>query len=331
MHHTALVQDIGILLLAAGIAGVICRRIGLSVIVGYLLAGVIIGPNTPVEMITSEKTIEELAQVGLVFVMFSIGLHLSLTKLAKMGLATIVATLLGAAFMFTFTLLLGEMMDWSYKQSLCVAAMLMVSSSAVISKIMEEMHLTHNKTAQMALAITIVEDIVAVVMLAVLATMGGDVASQSEVVGAVAEESKGLGGIFLQISSYVVLILGLCLLFLPKMLRRLDMSGDTELRTVVIAGLLLLLALCAEKAGFNIALGAFLFGAIVAELPQKEVLEKSFDSVRSLFNSVFFVSIGMMAKPEDLLTHWQLILILVAFALFVRPIACGFALMLVGV
>ena len=124
---------------------------------------------------------------------------------------------------------------------------------------------------------------------------------------------------------------GLCLLFLPKMLRRLDMSGDTELRTVVIAGLLLLLALCAEKAGFNIALGAFLFGAIVAELPQKEVLEKSFDSVRSLFNSVFFVSIGMMAKPEDLLTHWQLILILVAFALFVRPIACGFALMLVGV
>lgn len=327
MHHTALVQDIGILLLAAGIAGVICRKVGLSVIVGYLLAGVLIGPNTPIEMITSEKTIEELAQVGLVFVMFSIGLHLSLTKLAKMGLATIMATLLGAAFMFSFTLLLGEAMDWSYKQSLCVAAMLMVSSSAVISKIMEEMHLTHNKTAQMALAITIVEDIVAVVMLAMLATMGGDAAGA----GVVAEESKGVGGVFLQISSYVVLILGLCLLFLPKMLRRLDMSGDTELRTVVIAGLLLLLALCAEKAGFNIALGAFLFGAIVAELPQKEVLEKSFDSVRSLFNSVFFVSIGMMAKPEDLLTHWHLILILVAFALFVRPIACGFALMLVGV
>ncbi|MDR2981094.1 MAG: cation:proton antiporter [Puniceicoccales bacterium] len=390
--NITLVQDIAILLLAAGIAGIICKKIGLSVIVGYLLAGVVIGPYTPIKMITSQERIEELSQVGLVFVMFAIGLHLSITKLAKMGVATMIATALGAIFMFQFTLLLGYAMEWEYKISLYVAAMLMVSSSAVIAKVMEELHLTHNKTAQMSLAMTIQEDIVAVTMLTILATIGGNAALSADKMEAqnqtaptalvseaapagtgssqvfvapdqsapdtttpttdtVGETSKdvpagaesarphaeeeeekgGIGTVFANITSYVVLILGLCLLIVPKLLKRLDMSGDPEIRTIVVAGLLLFLAVCAAQAGFSTALGAFLFGAIIAEVPQRDVLEKSFDSVRSIFSSIFFVSIGMMINPSLLLDQWLLILILVGFALFVRPFACGLALIIVGV
>lgn len=319
------VQDIAIVLLAAGIAGVICRYAGLSVVVGYLLAGIVIGPNTPVEMITDEERINDLAQVGLVFVMFAIGLNLGLTKLARMGLGVIVATGLGAVFVFTFTLLLGQAMGWDYKQSLFAAAMLMVSSSAVIAKVIQELHLTHNKVAQKAMAITICEDLVAVAMLAILASVGTG-AQDASAVG-------GMGSAFTKISSYVILILAVCLLVVPRLMRRLDMSGDPELRTVGIAGVLLLLAVCAAQAGFSTALGAFLFGAIMAELPQRDFIEKSFESVRSIFSSLFFVSIGMMAQPADLfrMEVLSLVGVLVCFAMFVRPLACGFALMLVGV
>ena len=326
----SLVQDIAVVLLAAGAAGFLCRRIGLSTIVGYLVAGIIIGPNTPFKMISSEARIDELAQVGLVFVMFAIGLQLSLTKLARMGAGTIFATALGALFMFMSTLLLGHAMGWEYRQSLFASGMLMVSSSAVISKVIQELHLTHDKTAQTALTVTVMEDIVAVVMLTILATVGG---AGGDAPAGVGGGISGLGLTFTSISAYVVLILAICLLFVPRLLHRLDMSGDPELRTVSIAGLLLLLAVCATQAGFSTALGAFLFGAIIAELPQKEIIEKSFESVRSIFSSLFFVSIGMLARPADLLESSALValLSLVCFAMFVRPLACGFALVLVGV
>ncbi|MDR2844594.1 MAG: cation:proton antiporter, partial [Puniceicoccales bacterium] len=216
---SSLVQDIAIVLLSAGLAGIIFKKIGLSVIVGYLLAGVVIGPNTPIHMISDEARIAQLAQVGLVFVMFAIGLNLSLTKLAKMGLSTIFATALGAVFVFMLTVLLGQASGWSSKQSIFVAAMLMVSSSAVIAKIIQELHLSHNKTAQLALTITVMEDIVAVVMLTVLANVGASVPSgvvpDAESVGtAVAAAGGGdgvreMGGVFTKISSFVILILGL--------------------------------------------------------------------------------------------------------------------------
>ncbi|MDR1498220.1 MAG: cation:proton antiporter [Puniceicoccales bacterium] len=346
-----------IVLLAAGIAGVLCKLAGLSVIVGYLLAGIVIGPNTPLRMLTDQTRIEDLAQVGLVFVMFAIGLNLSLTKLARMGVATLAATALGAALVFVFTLLLGQAMGWNYKQGLFLAAMLMVSSSAVIAKLIQEAHLSHNKTAQLALSITVCEDIVAVVMLAILASVGGvvgtgDAASTGAAIGAAVMPTGGVNAVMevvgntvaaagtavaesalVKIGRYVVLILALCILILPRVLKRLDTSGDPELRTIVIAGLLLILAVCAAQAGFSIALGAFLFGAIVGEMPQRDYIERSFESVRSIFSSLFFVSIGMMAKPAALLDPRALVLTgaLLLFAMVGRPLACGFALVLVGV
>ena len=155
MDHYTLVQDFVVLLLAAGLAGMLCKRIGLSAIVGYLLAGIVIGPySPPFSLITDTEHIAQLSHVGLVFLMFAIGLELSLSKLRRMGLPIIMATAIGALFMFAFTLLLGRALGWTPLQSLFVAAMLMVSSSAVIAKIMSEMKLNHDRAAQMALAIT---------------------------------------------------------------------------------------------------------------------------------------------------------------------------------
>jgi len=337
----SLVQNLAIVLLAALVAGAICKRIGLSVIVGYLLAGVIIGPNLPLHLITDAKQIDDLAQVGLVFVMFAIGMNLSLAKLKHLGLPTILATLLCAIFVFVLVRTIWPFTGYPPEWSLYIASMLMVSSSAVIAKIIEELRLSRDKTAQMALGVTVCEDIVAVVMMTILTAVGGSaVAAQdaptaatiaADAPAAVAAVGE-IGGVFARIGAYVTLILALSIFALPRLLKRLDLSGDDELRTVGVAGVLLMLAVCATKAGFSTALGAFLFGAIVGGLPQKDYIEKSFDSERGMFGAVFFVSIGMMADPRGLAdaTALKILALLLALTFVGRALAAGFALTLVG-
>jgi len=326
MHINTIIQDLGILLLAAGIAGIICKRFGLSVIVGYLVAGIIIGPHSPpFSLIQDEARISELSEVGLVFVMFSIGLELSLSKLQKMGAATLAATGLAAFFMLNFTLLLGWLLGWSTMMSLFVAAMLMVSSSAVISKVMHEMKLNHDHAAQMSLAMTIVEDVVAVIMITVLGT------SVSHGPGAGDGDSSGLGVVLGVLGAFVVLLILGGLLLVPRLLRRLEKRNDPEIQLIVVTGLLLLCAFLTVRAGYSLALGAFLFGAVVSEIKQKIAIEHSFEGLKSMFSSVFFVSIGMLIDLRMLEEVWLEVLLLGVFTLAVRPVACGFALMLVGV
>ena len=320
MAGITLIQDFAILLLAAGLAGSLCKRLGLSVIVGYLVAGLVIGPHTPpFSLIADEARILALSQVGLVFLMFSIGLGLSLTKFARMGAATVIAAGIGAFLMLNLTELLGFAVGWRPLSTLFVAAMLMVSSSAVIAKIVNDLKLAHERSSQLALAITLLEDVVAVAMLTLLAGQAHPGAGGGSL-------GRLLGGL----SAFVVLLVSAGLLLVPRLLRRLEARADPELQTIVVAGVLFLLALLAAKAGYSIALGAFLLGAIVAELPQKPGVEKAFSGLRDLFSSVFFVSIGMLIDPQLLVAVWPTILLLSIFALVARPLACGLALILVG-
>lgn len=321
MTSVPLIQDLAVVLLAAGIAGALCKKLGLSVIVGFLLAGMLIGPGTPpVSFIEDVERIQTLSDIGLVFLMFGIGLGLSLTKLGRMGLPAVLATALGAFLMLNFTQLLGGALGWTPTQSLFVAAMFMCSSSAVIAKIIDELHLGHERAAQRALGITVLEDIVAVVMLTLLAArIQGDQAA-----------SPDMGALFANLGAFVVLLVGAGLVLLPRLFRRLEGRVDPEIQTILIAGLLFLLAMIAHRAGYSLALGAFLLGAIVAELPQRSGVEKAFTGMRDIFSSVFFVAIGMMIELPHLVSVWPSILGLGLFVLVVRPFACGLALVLVG-
>jgi CPA2 family monovalent cation:H+ antiporter-2 len=319
MDGTGLIQDLAIVLLAAGIAGTLCRRLGLSVIVGYLFAGIVIGPFTPpFSFVQDVDRIQTLSQVGLVFLMFAIGLGLSLSRLGRMGWPTLLATGLGAVFMLILTHGLGAALGWDSGQSLFVAGMFMCSSSAVIAKIASELNLTHERTGQLALSVTVLEDIVAVIMLTILGSHvrggGGETVST----------------VLTTMSAFVVLLVGAGLLMVPRLMRRLEARADPELQTIIVAGVLFLLALVAVKAGYSLALGAFLLGAIVAEIPQKASVEKAFTGMRDLFSSVFFVSIGMMIDLKLVLPVWPMILGLVAFVIIGRALATGLALTLAG-
>ncbi len=319
MDALSLIQDLAVVLLAAGITGAICRRFGLSVIVGYLVAGILIGPYTPPFSFLSDiDRIQTLSQIGLVFLMFAIGLGLSISKLGRMGWPTLLATGLGAFFMFLLTEIVGRVVGWSSDQTLFVSAMLMVSSSAVIAKVVSELKLGHERSSQLALSITVMEDVVAVVMLTLLAShMSGN-------------GDANVGGLLAGMTAFVVLLVGAGLLMVPRLLRRLEARADPELQTIIVTGLLFLLAISAAKAGYSLALGAFLLGAMVAEIPQKNAVEKAFVGMRDVFSSVFFVSIGMLIDVRLVADVWPVVLGLGVFALIGRALATSAALTLCG-
>lgn len=315
------IQDLAVVLVAAAVAGSICRRIGLSVIVGYLLAGMIVGPYTPpFSLVLDVARIEMLSQIGLIFLMFAIGLGLSLTRLRLMGATTFIATGLGAFFVLNLTQLLGFSLGWSAQQSLFTAAMFMVSSSAVISKVVHELKLEHERPGQLALTMTVLEDVVAVVLLAILGSISAGTG----------QATGGLVGLLGSLSAFVVLLVMAGLFLVPRLLRRLEARADPELQTIAVAGVLLLMALLAVRAGYSLALGAFLLGAIVAEMPQSRTIGRAFAGMRDIFSSVFFVSIGMMIDVRMLAEVWGWVLGLGLFTLLSRTLATSLALTLVG-
>ena len=315
------IRDLGIVVGVAAVAGWICRRVGLSVIVGYLLAGVVVGPFTPpTTLVTDVERIQTLAQLGLVFLMFAIGLQLSVRRLRALGLGLVVATAVGALGVFAGARTLGHELGLTAIQGLFLAGMLVSSSSAVVSKALAEAGRTHTPSGQFAGAITVLEDVAAVVVLALLN-------SYVQFGGA---GSVRLGPTLGALGAFVVLLGVGGLLLVPRLLARFEHDGGDELRTLLVAGLLCLLAFGAARAGYSLALGSFLLGVIVADTPQRARIERAFGGLRDLFSAVFFVAIGMMIDPHLVVKIWWQVLLVAAFALLVRPAACAGGLLAAG-
>ena len=320
MHGIDFIKDLAVVMLVAGLVGWACHRAGLSVVVGYLVAGMVVGPYTPPFSLVSDITrIETLAQVGLIFLMFSIGMGLSLRKLRRLGLSLLVATFTGAIVMYNLTRAVGAAMEWTTVQSAFLAAMLMVSSSAIISKTLQEVGATHEKSGQLAMGVSVLEDVVAIVMLTILNSLvqiGGAKASIGSTLGLLGAfiTLAGIGG----------------MLTVPWLLKKMSHSAGEELPTIVVAGLLFVLAFLADRAGFSLALGAFMLGAIVAETPHKTQVGRAFEGMRDVFSAVFFVSIGMLIDLKAVIDSWMLIVGIAAFVLVARPFAVTLGMLVIG-
>ena len=316
-----LIRDLAVITAVAALSGWLCRRMGLSMVVGYLLAGIIVGPHTPpFAFVESVDRVQMLADFGLVFLIFSVGMGLSLGRLQRLGLSLVLATAVGALLVLNCCRLLGSALGWPPQQALFLAGMLMVSSSAIIAKVLEELNASHERWGQLALGVTVLEDVVAVVMLTVLTSLarfGGD-------------SAPPIGPTLGKLGAFIVLVLFLSLLVVPRVLRRLHRQNAVELRTLFLVALVLSLAWLATRVGYSLALGAFILGAIVAGTPFRAEVEKSFEALRHTFGAVFFVAIGMLVDPRVLLDAWPLILAASALALIVRPIACALGLIAAG-
>src|ERR1019366_3373913 len=207
MHGLHFIQDLAVVLVVAGVVGWVCQRIGLSVVGGFLAAGIVVGPKSPpFALVHDAGSIETLAQIGLVFLMFGIGLRLSVRKMRRLGLALMLATLGEAVVMYYLSRLLGAALGWDHLQGLFLAGMLMVSSSAIIGKILQETGLNHERSGQLAMGLSVFEDVVAVVMLTLLNSLvhfggagGGHASSLGHTLGLLGAfvALAGVGGLLL--------------------------------------------------------------------------------------------------------------------------------------
>jgi monovalent cation:H+ antiporter-2, CPA2 family len=321
MHGFHFIQDLAIILVVAGVVGWMCQRMGLSVIVGFLVAGMVVGPHTQtVQLVSNFERIQTFAQVGLVFLMFSIGLKLSVRKLRRLGLGLMAATFAGAILMYYLSRVFAAAMEWDATQGLFLAGILMVSSSAIIGKILHETGTNHERSGQLAMGIAVLEDVVAVVMLALLNSMIQLGAGE----GAQVMETLLLLGAFVVLSGIAGLLL------VPWLLKRMSIAADEELQTLGIAGLLFGLAVIAHVAGYSLALGAFLLGTIVAETMHRHQVERTFEGMRDVFSAVFFVAIGMQIDARELWQGAGLIVAVTVFTLVARPLAVTTGLTLIG-
>jgi monovalent cation:H+ antiporter-2, CPA2 family len=322
MNEVQLLQDFAVALVVASIFGWVFRKCRLSAVVGYLLAGVVIGPHTPpFALITDLDRVHTLSQLGLVFLMFYVGLGLHLQRIRNLGVSLLLTAGLGALLVFLGSRALALVLGLTSLQATFLAAALMVSSSAILTRMLAEKGLTHQKVGQRALGITVLEDVVAILLLALLTAR-----LQWEVAAA---DTSMLKTVWL-LGGFVVFSVVVGLLFLPKILRRLVAGANSDLMMVLVAGLLFLAAWLAVRMGYSVALGAFLFGVIVSETPVKARMEKAFIGAQEMFSALFFVSVGMLIDLRMLSTQWPLVLGFTAFAIFIRGFACGTAQLATG-
>jgi CPA2 family monovalent cation:H+ antiporter-2 len=310
-----LIQDLAVVLLAAGLSGWVCKRLGISVIVGYLAAGIIVGtPQITFPYVTDVVRIQLLSQLGLVFLMFFIGLGLRLRKLREVGLGVMLATVVTALGTLSLGRASAMLLGFDEATSLFLAAMLMGSSSAIVGKLIYDNQLMHRRAGQLALAMTLLEDIVAIVMLGYL---GSYVAMEQG-------GGNGLGEIFGMVSllvAFVALIIFPGIVVLPRWLGRFEKRGGIELETLIVAGLLFAMAWLTLSAGYSIALGAFLCGVIVAETKRVQAIERSFSGLKDIFVALFFTAIGMAIDVTRFPEALGVIALGVALAFVARPIA----------
>ncbi|HWQ90889.1 MAG TPA: cation:proton antiporter, partial [Clostridia bacterium] len=264
--------------------------------------------------------IHALAQVGLVFLVFQIGQGLQLQRLKTMGLPLVLATMVIAVLVFNGSRLFAYFLGWPAMYGFVLAGMLMVSSTAIIGKTLRENNALHSTFGQVALTVTALDDLVAVMMLTLLTV----IQTSATVAPAAIWETVS------RLAAVMATMLIIALLAVPPLLKRLNRNAPGELRTLFIVGLLLAMALLSSKAGFSAAIGAFLLGSVVASTGHKAEIERSLGGLCEVFGALFFVAVGMLFDLRPLAEVWPLVLVVFVFALVWRTISSSFALVLVG-
>jgi len=318
MDGVSLLQDFAVVLVVAGITGWIFRRLGLSAVVGYLVAGIVIGPFTPPFTLVSDvHRIETLTDLGLAFLMFFVGMGLSFKRIRRLGIGVVATTAITAFLVFQLCHGFAALMGWDDTAAFIFSAMLMASSSAIITKMLAESGLTHERFAQNAQGVTVLEDIVAIVLLTILG-------SRLQVGDAVQRE---VGNTLFLLIGFTAIVVVVGLIFLPKLLERFGKAADSDLISVLVSGLVFITGVASIKAGFSVALGAFLFGVVVSETRFKSQIEKSLGGAQDMFSAIFFVAIGMLIDVQAFVDNAGLILGVAVFAIAARTLSAtvGFA------
>ena len=308
----ALFSDLALILVTAGLTTVIFKWLKQPVVLGYIIAGFLIGPNFEWFPVISDHTsVETWSEIGMVFMLFGIGLEFSFKKLKKVGGTVGITALTELVTMCVVGFMLGKMLGWSQMDSIFLGAMLSISSTTIIAKAFDDMKLHREKFSGNVIGELVVEDLEAVLLMVVLSTLA---------------VSKSFNGMQL-VSSMLKLGFFLLVWFLggifivPTVLRWARKFMSEETLTVFSVGLCFMMVVLANLAGFSSALGAFIMGSILAETLEAEMIHKVTTPIKNLFGAVFFVSVGMLVDPKILVEYWWQILVITGVLLLFKPLS----------
>jgi monovalent cation:H+ antiporter-2, CPA2 family len=321
MHGIQFIQDLAITIMVAGIVTILFHRFKQPVVLGYIVAGIIIGPYTPpFQLIEDRETIQTLAELGVVFLLFSLGLEFSLRKLSRVGATAFVAASSEIVLMIWVGYEIGRFFDWSRMDSVFLGAMLAISSTTIIVKALDELGMKRQRFAQLIFGILIVEDILAIGMIALLSGIA--------ISGSVnAEEVASTVG---RLSLFMVVALVIGILVVPRLLAYVAGFKSNEVLLITVLGLCFGFCLVVAKLDYSIALGAFLIGAIMAESKQLHTIERLIEPVRDMFSAIFFVAIGLLLDPRVLVDYALPVAVITVAVVVGKVVTCSFGTFIAG-
>lgn len=296
-----MVQDLCVIMLTAGITSLLFKLLKQPVILGYIVAGMLVGPYVLGDSwVDQEEHVTMWGEIGVLFLLFAMGLEFSFKKLLQVGSTAIIAASTIVLGMMGLGFIVGRLFGWDEMNSLFLGGMLCMSSTTIVFKALDDMGLREQKFAKICLGILVVEDLFAVILMVLLSSIA---------------TSRSFNGSELIIKlfylvSYLVLWFVMGIALLPTFLRKFQKHLNNETLTIFSIGLCLGMVLLAEESGFSSALGAFVMGSMLAETLEAERIEHLIEPVKNIFGAIFFVSVGMMINPSQLMEYWLPILIL---------------------
>ncbi|WP_440331935.1 cation:proton antiporter domain-containing protein [Leyella stercorea] len=316
-----LINDLALILIVASTVTLLFKKLKQPLVLGYIMAGFIVSPHMPYTMSVMDNVdIKIWADIGVMFLLFSLGLDFSFKKILKMGITPVITTLTIIFAMMTLGIVVGHAFDWKRMDCIFLGGMLAMSSTTIIYKAFTDMGLRQQKFAQPVMSVLILEDILAIVMMVMLSAIAsGNNPDGGEMIGSV-----------MKIGFFLVLWFVVGIFAVPWFLRSTRKLINNETLLIVSLGLCCLMAVVSTKVGFSSAFGAFVMGSILAETIEAAKIEKLVSPVKDLFGAVFFVSVGMLVDPKIIVEYAIPIAVLVLTILLGQSIFGTFGFLIGG-
>ena len=301
-----LVKDLAVILIAAGLFTIISKALKQPLILGYIVAGFIVGPHLGLFGISSTESVEQWSEIGIIFLLFALGLEFSFKKLIKVGSSALITAGCVCVGMFVMGNVAGHAMGWSSMEAIFLGGLMSMSSTTIIIKAYSDLGLKNKSYATLVFGTLVVEDLIAVVLMVLLTT----IATANKFAGG--EMLMGLAKLLF----FLILWFLVGIYVIPSFLKWARKYLNDEILLLVAIGLCFGMVSLASFAGFSSALGAFVMGSILSETIEGEHIGKLVVSIKDLFGAIFFVSVGMMVDPKVIAEHWLPILILTLVTVF---------------
>ncbi|NLE03710.1 MAG: cation:proton antiporter [Crenarchaeota archaeon] len=321
-YEIQVITDLAVLMVIASVIGLLFSKLKQPIIVAYLIAGIIIGPFTPpFSLVQNLNALNLFAEIGVILILFTIGLEFPLNKLKTLGRVAIGVSIFEISSMLCISWILGTfLLNWSFNDTMFLGAALTSSSTTIIAKVLSDMGKIREVSSTIMLSMLVIEDIVVVIILAALQKL--------TIAHTISFDTISTLLLKLAFLAIITLIVGFC--FLTKIIDQVARTGNREVLYILILGLCFGFSILSNQLGFSVAIGAFLIGLIFAKTHCRELISREIEPFKFMFGAIFFVSIGALMDITQITNYWIPALIITVAVILTKFSSCTFGTYLLG-